>query len=519
MIHFLAHEQMPSVDICFVMNESVLCYVSFQDITNGSITAVLAVNRRVNIPTAMVTFMNILVMLAVMLSFPLQLFPAVTLLEQWFGLAKQRGGERSRDDGAHDGSDDGDDEEGGPHRTSSTNNKFLRHGPCSPSSSSFHEGADGRAMVVEFSADSYDFVVSPDEGGRRKGGGGSSEEEDEEEGYEADGSGGPRTSEQARLMGQSPSEAKNSNGKKKSTLKKNTPTSADGGSESVPAPASVLTEKDRDSSGKKKEAAWVRKIANSWFENQRHKRDTDTREGLRAGRVERDFVKALAVEKTPEGAPVTYVNDTSSPSEEEGSKSRQKDQAVENQEGIEEHGVEETAVGSERGEEKECGSGVGGGVGGSDGNEATCLSVRQLLFRACVVLLIGAVAEAVPDLALIIDLFGSIFGSTLAIIVPNMLHLVALELPFGDEVSGCGFLFPFSFFWWIRSLLNRLFWSRNVPLAFHSLKCRIFGKTIMQEYKPVQRVLRATSIVMAVIFAALAFSASAKEIIAPPSES
>ena len=110
-------------------------------------------------------------------------------------------------------------------------------------------------MVVEFSADSYDFVVSPDEGGRRKGGGGSSEEEDEEEGYEADGSGGPRTSEQARLMGQSPSEAKNSNGKKKSTLKKNTPTSADGGSESVPAPASVLTEKDRDSSGKKKEAA------------------------------------------------------------------------------------------------------------------------------------------------------------------------------------------------------------------------------------------------------------------------
>ena len=41
----------------------------------------------------------------------------------------------------------------------------------------------------------------------------------------------------------------------------------------------------------------------------------------------------------------------------------------------------------------------------------------------------------------------------------------------------------------------------------------------MQEYKPVQRVLRATSIVMAVIFAALAFSASAKEIIAPPSES
>ena len=65
---------------------AVMCYVAYQDITTGSI-AVLAVNRRLAIPLDIVAGMNILVMLAVVLSFPLQLFPAITLLEQWAGLS------------------------------------------------------------------------------------------------------------------------------------------------------------------------------------------------------------------------------------------------------------------------------------------------------------------------------------------------------------------------------------------------------------------------------------------------
>lgn len=53
----------------------------------------------------------------------------------------------------------------------------------------------------------------------------------------------------------------------------------------------------------------------------------------------------------------------------------------------------------------------------------SCLPCHQLAFRTGVVLAVGAVTEAVPDLALVIDLFGAVFGSTLAIIIPNYLSM------------------------------------------------------------------------------------------------
>jgi len=66
---------------------AVTCYVGFQDIDNGSITAVLATNPNIpGVSKTAVMFMNLLVMLAVLFSFPLQLFPAIQLLESACGV-------------------------------------------------------------------------------------------------------------------------------------------------------------------------------------------------------------------------------------------------------------------------------------------------------------------------------------------------------------------------------------------------------------------------------------------------
>lgn len=69
---------------------AVACYVSFQDIDSGSITAVLASNRRIAVPEPAVVTLNSLVVLAVVFSFPLQLFPALQLLESFCGISKKK---------------------------------------------------------------------------------------------------------------------------------------------------------------------------------------------------------------------------------------------------------------------------------------------------------------------------------------------------------------------------------------------------------------------------------------------
>jgi outer membrane biosynthesis protein TonB len=67
---------------------AVSCYVSFQDINSGSITAVLASNRRIDISPFALLMMNMLVVTAVVFTFPIPFFPAIQLLEKWIGLTK-----------------------------------------------------------------------------------------------------------------------------------------------------------------------------------------------------------------------------------------------------------------------------------------------------------------------------------------------------------------------------------------------------------------------------------------------
>jgi len=68
---------------------AVACYVSFQDIDNASMTAVLASNRRIEVPIYTVLVTNCFVITAVVFTFPLQLFPAMQLLESFFGIGKK----------------------------------------------------------------------------------------------------------------------------------------------------------------------------------------------------------------------------------------------------------------------------------------------------------------------------------------------------------------------------------------------------------------------------------------------
>ena len=53
-----------------------------------------------------------------------------------------------------------------------------------------------------------------------------------------------------------------------------------------------------------------------------------------------------------------------------------------------------------------------------------CLPMRVLMFRACVVVSVAMVAASVPDLGMIIELFGAVCGTSLAILVPNCMSLI-----------------------------------------------------------------------------------------------
>jgi uncharacterized membrane protein len=51
-----------------------------QDIDSGSLTAVLATNRRLNVPPAAVLTLNLLVVFAVLITFPIHLYPALQVM-------------------------------------------------------------------------------------------------------------------------------------------------------------------------------------------------------------------------------------------------------------------------------------------------------------------------------------------------------------------------------------------------------------------------------------------------------
>ena len=62
-----------------------------------------------------------------------------------------------------------------------------------------------------------------------------------------------------------------------------------------------------------------------------------------------------------------------------------------------------------------------------------CISAKQLAFRSFLVLGVSLVPMVITDLTLTIDLFGSLLGSTLTIILPNFLAFHALDVAAAEE--------------------------------------------------------------------------------------
>jgi|AntAceMinimDraft_5_1070358.scaffolds.fasta_scaffold166545_1 hypothetical protein len=63
--------------VLFVAITLDMSTIQRQDIDSGSLTAVLASNRRLNVPPAAVLTLNLLVVFAVFVTFPIHLYPAL----------------------------------------------------------------------------------------------------------------------------------------------------------------------------------------------------------------------------------------------------------------------------------------------------------------------------------------------------------------------------------------------------------------------------------------------------------
>lgn len=472
--------------ICVIATQiivAVMCYVAYQDITTGSITAVLAVNRRLAIPQDIVAGMNVLVMLAVVLSFPLQLFPAITLLEQWAGLSPRA--QQSHDEDEEDCNYDDEVDFSSCNTEDKDKSRLLID--SSTSSGCSQAGVEvekGRRGGAELEDEAHGLILDMHggvayEGGRldegntdrdsstSKGDNSAREKGNVEKRAANDQKVSSRINKESEYVG---SIHGYENNLSKHTHKRGT----------IHDAFDTATSQGDEANDRNHERAVSSRAQRGaiWFRKQQVMMQREEKMGLLGKGSEGDNH-----DETIGGGPVKTLDDDGNDggSRSNASGSSYKDGACT---GLSKEEPEQQSRSHERGSDFDAVDDIGSSKGVKDlsyeeeyistkkaiksEDLPICLSFRQLFFRTCIVLLIGAVAEAVPDLALVIDLFGSVFGSTLAIIVPNYLHLVALKLPSGDE-----------------------------------------------EFKPYQRLARGGSIAAATIFATAAFSASMKEIFMP----
>jgi hypothetical protein len=295
---------------------AVSCYVSFSDIDSGSITAVLATNKSIpGVSKSIVTLMNVLVILAVVFSFPLQLFPAIQLIESAAGVGQQ------------------------PQKARNNSSKKIKH-----------KGEAKQLLAVAAAA------------GAAAAGAAAAEEEEEA---------GSKSMEEGQQHETHKTSVKEGQG----------PTSPS--SPATPLGANVVS-------------------PSAQHPNQRSDNDDD---------------------------------DVSDGDKDDDDDDDNDDDADGNNEGNELLSFDYRMVDAYDLE------GDGSGCGGvplpkehHEGNlHPSSLPLSQLLFRTLVVCGVGAVTEAIPDLGLIIDILGALFGSFLVIILPSYLSIVSTKLLSPEE--------------------------------------------------------------------------------------